>query len=147
MSESIRYTVLQQVDTQLKTIQTANGYQTNIGRNVISPVDAMSSDNLPAVLWEVDEEEASALHGSIIVLLPLMVVGVAQAGSDGPLLASEHVLADIVKCMTNPSMTLIGQIEYQSGGYGDLRNNPQSVTVTANFNLKYTITLGDPYTN
>ena len=57
MSDTIRQQIVDAVDTQLKTIAVASGYQTNVGSNVHEwRIIAFDPSTLPAIIWrDLDE--------------------------------------------------------------------------------------------
>ena len=69
MADSIRQRIVDAVDTRLKTILVANGYESNLGRSVFAWHDrelAVEVIDLPCIIWrDTDCDDSNATVGTL----------------------------------------------------------------------------------
>ena len=99
MADSIRQQIMTAIDTRLKTILTAGGYETNAGSNVYEFWDiALEEDELPAIIWRDGAEENELLVSTtqnrrLTVELTIQAVGTTAPAT------LRKIIADIEKAI------------------------------------------------
>jgi len=98
MTTPIRQQLMDAVNTQLKTILTANGYNSQLGRNVFEWREAsLEGDELPGIVYRDREEAAAVTIGAHEHRLVLEVV-VMLSGEEAPTLVRQ-MIADVITCI------------------------------------------------
>ncbi len=105
MAESIREQILQATETRLKTIHTANGYETDIGNSACRSKKSIREGELPILsIWDTDET-VGRVHGCSENSLSI-AMDVAFDFDENFSVLSNRYLADIVYCMLNNNADL-----------------------------------------
>ena len=101
--DSKRQLICNKVDTRLKTILIANGYNTDLGKNVFewrdNPID---ESELPALGWrDVSEDDSNASTGTIGYHNHVLTMEFKVATAKGKTTAQEirALLADVIKAV------------------------------------------------
>ena len=147
MSDTKRELIIQAFLDRAATITTANGYNTDMGLNTFRAISKIDPSRLPAcVVYPLSETTERIGGGAYLCTMPLRAEAVAITGITNPSVLAEKMLGDIRQAFMGSSITaLIEEITYTSGGTNDYTKN-DSVSVTANFTIKYFSTISNPYT-
>jgi hypothetical protein len=159
MSDTIREIIIQDFISRLAVITTANGYNTNIGKNVYRVRKAVDPDDLPCcVIWP-GAEKGEASYGENSCTMPIRIEGIAEFGSENKSAVSEKILGDLKKCILEPGNALaeppvgwirspdyIDSLVYAGGGTEEYPGEEgKSVGAMISVEVKYTEKIGDPY--
>jgi len=151
MSDTIRESIIASITTALADIRTASGYNTDAGRLVRRGIPITDQDQMPALSVLPLTEENEPLSGRHYLAMRFRVDGIIKYTSKNPSVVGELLLGDIIKRMTNRSLSAVhggyaDQLQYVEGGIEDYPEPGQySVAVYATFEIKYKTNLGDPY--
>ncbi len=99
MTDSVRQQIISALDTRLKAILVANGYQTNIGANVHDWLsETPSEDDLP--ILDYKDVSVSTEIGSFVDFTHEMSLIIRAAVKSGtPMVAIRQVIADVDKAI------------------------------------------------
>lgn len=140
-------------------ITVANGYNTDIGANVLRARKKVDPDEVPVAVVIPGAEKATAKYGELSCVMTMRVEGIVDFGASDPSVVSEQILGDLKKCFLAPENKLtspvsgwsrspdyIDSIGYTGGGTEEYPDDGQ-VTVGAyvSFEVSYTTKLNDPY--
>lgn len=146
MSETKRERIIQACLARAATITTANGYNTDIGLNIFRAISKIDPSRLPAcVIYPLTETVERIGGGEYLCTMPLRAEAVALTGITNPSVLAEEILGDMRKAFLGARITpLIEEIHYASGGTNDY-SHKDTVSVTANFTIKYFSKINNPY--
>ncbi len=146
MSDTKRELIIQACLARAATIITANGYNTDIGLNIFRAISKIDPTRLPAcIVYPFSETAERVGGGEYLCTMPLRAEAVALTGITNPSVLAEQMLGDMRQAfMGTPITTLLEEMAYTSGGTNDYTKN-DSVSVTANFTIKYFSTISSPY--
>jgi len=152
MSDTIREIIIQDVIARLANIRMANGYNTDIGRNVLRARKIISADDLPSCIVWPKSETAESKYGLTVCTMPVLIEGLVEFGDENPSVVSEKMLGDFIKNILSPlwsrSPDYIDSIAYVSGGTDEYPDEEDlTVGTSAIFNFAYTTAIGDPYSH
>lgn len=106
---TIREQILQLLDTELKNVTLAKGYNTNIGSTVIRGRFDVAPEEVPALVF-IPDPETSVHHSSHqINTMPVTLNGFVKFGTHNPSTEAEKILGDLITVMTSPTFTLAFQ--------------------------------------
>jgi len=110
---SIRKQIIAAIETRLADIQTANGYNTNIGSNIFRGIKIIDfSDECPATaLFPQPDELSEDEYDQNKLIMPVAVQGLVEIGSSNPSDLAENMLADLIECLTGGEWSM----SYTSG--------------------------------
>jgi hypothetical protein len=147
MSDTKRELIIQACLARATTITTANGYNTDMGLNTFRAISKIDPSRLPAcIVYPFSETAERVGGGEYLCTMPLRAEAVALTGIINPSVLAEQMLGDMRQAFMRSSITaLIEEIAYTSGGTNDYTKN-DSVSVIANFTIKYFSTISTPYT-
>jgi len=146
MSDTKRELIIQACLARAATITTANGYNTDIGLNIFRAISKIDPSRLPAcVIYPLTETAERIGGGEYLCTMPLRAEAVALTGITNPSVLAEQMLGDMRQAfMGTPITTLLEEIAYTSGSTNDYTKN-DSVSVSANFTIKYFSPISTPY--
>jgi len=146
VANTIREQIISAYKTRLAQITVANGYNTGLGANVYRGVKHVDVDAL--ILWP-QPENVTSRYGENVCAFSLRIEGVMAFGSTDPGVIQEKILGDIIKCVTDPSVTVSAlpeSVKYITGGPADQPDAKDTITgAFAEFEIKYKTLLGNPY--
>lgn len=156
MADTIRERIIQNIITGLAVVRTANGYNTDCGRNVQRAISNLDSSEIDAFVVWPGPEESVRKYGISNISMSLRVEGLAIFGEENHSVVSEKILGDIIRVMTGviddedakTRMTggLAEDIQYVTGGTEAYpENEDTAVGAAAEFAVKYQTVAGDPY--
>jgi len=152
MADTIRETIISSIVTALGSIRTSGGYNTDAGRLVRRGQWITDQDQLPALSVMPLEEENTPVPGRHDLAMRVRVDGVYKYfQQQNPSVMAEKLLGDIIKRMTNPSLTAVHggyaeKVQYSEGGVEEYPDpGHKTVAVYAIFAVNYKTNLGDPY--
>ncbi len=95
MTDSIRQKIISAIDTRLKSILIAGGYETDIGQNVWDwRAESLEEDNLPALIYRDTGTETE--FGTFTTFTHKMTVNIMVAvSSTTPMTTIRKIIADI----------------------------------------------------
>lgn len=147
---TIRYTAIKALETQLKTITIANGYNYDLGDNVFIGTPRLDpSFTEYIVIWPgVDESDETGFYSRWDFIIPTKIEAVKEVPkeSDDLELISQKMLHDVTKCLYNPGLTGIdnSNIKYIGGGIDEYPQPGETVVgVVANYEISYSTVAGD----
>jgi len=150
MADSIRERILQALETQLKTITGANGYE-----NTVLTVDRVRhiffDDELPAIgIWD-DVEETTLRHGKAHQSMTVRLDAHLDAGTLNKSVALNKMRADLKKALQSGDVTFGGISDgLYIGGFEPSYpedDKGRNVTGSMNVSIVYYETIDDPYLN
>ena len=146
MSDTKRELIIQACLVRAASITTANGYNTDMGLNTFRAISKIDPSRLPAcIVYPFSETAERVGGGEYLCTMPLRAEAVALTGITNPSVLAEQMLGDMRQAFMGTSITtLIEEIAYTSGGTNDYSKN-DSVSVIANFTIKYFSTISTPY--
>jgi len=146
VSDTKRELIIQACLVRAATITTANGYNTDMGLNAFRAIPKIDPCRLPAcIVYPLSETAERIGGGEYLCSMPLRVEGVALLGIINPSALAEQMLGDLRQAFMGTSITtLLEEIAYASGGTNDYAKN-DTISVIANFTIKYFSTISDPY--
>ena len=150
---SIREQIILAIISNLADITIANGYGTDIGKNVERAKFGLTEGELPSVVVWPQAEEANKIHGKTRITMPVKMEGLSLfTDIQNPSVICELMLGDIRKRMEAQGSTnnvadgLAESIEYSAGGTDEYPEpGHDRVGVYAVFNIMYKTVAGDPY--
>jgi len=148
MPASIRQQIIDAVETRLKTIKVANGYETDIGLNVnVWHVTDLQEPELPAIDIRDTSESIEVRGGNHICTLTIEIEAKVSGASSG--VSMRDILADIIKAVgTDPSFSGLVQetkpLQNDSFGFGKQDKTIASILMT--FEMRYLVKAFKPYT-
>lgn len=147
MSDTKRELIIQACLARATSITTANGYNTDMGLNTFRAISKIDPSRLPAcIVYPFSETAERVGGGEYLCTMPLRAEAVALTGITNPSVLAEQMLGDMRQAfMGTPISTLLEEIAYTSGGTNDYTKN-DSVSVSANFTIKYFSPISTPYT-
>lgn len=151
-TDTIRESIIQSIITGLEGIRTASGYNVDSGQNVIRARTFNDKDNLPAIGVFPLPETNAPIPGKNVLEMPVRLEASAKFGSTNASVFAEAILGDLIKRMTDPSLSDIAggyadSVQYAEGGVDDYPKAGQyTIGVYAIFNVKYKTLKGNPYT-
>ena len=151
MSDTIRERIISAIVNRCSVITVANGYNTDIGGNVLRAKVTLGKDEPPAAVVFPEPEESSRKYGKQHCVMPVRVEGTAYYGSDNPSVAAERILGDLIKCICGGTLSdvtggLADDVEYTGGGTDEYPDAGEKlIGASAVFNIKYKTVAGDPY--
>lgn len=110
--KTIREQILELIKTELAKITTANGYNTNIGLNVVRGRYDLFPAELPALVMIANQDTAEERLGHDVKSIPLVIAGfkvcqnAATDYSDRVARDAEAILGDIITCVQSPRVTI-----------------------------------------
>lgn len=163
MTDTIREQIISNgIMTVLAGTTVANGYNTDIGKNVLRAIQPGVDDLPVCVAWPGDEE-VEQVFGKNKCVMPVRVEGIvkraeygysgmAYLGETNPSVAAEKILGDLIKCLTDPATiasttnSLGDSVKYTGGGPGEYPE-PGSELAGAyvNIEISYKTLTGNPY--
>lgn len=156
--DTIRETIIKDFSSRGAVITTVNGYNTNIGANILRARNNIDPDELPVCdLWPKPETSENQ-YGVSVCTMQIKIEGIMVFGLTNPSVVSEQILGDLKKCFlahydttTSPPSgwnrsAYIDGIVYTGGGT-DQYPDEGMLTVGAYINLEvtYHTKLDDPY--
>lgn len=149
--ESIRELIIQDIDTALAELTTANGFNCNCGANRERGRRSWEDADLPCMsIFPAVEAASRSAYGMDKMVMPVRVDMLDNYTSETASVKGEKMLADVKDAIRQARATLltgyISDIQYTGGGieeYPELKT--KTVGVTASFNITYETKLGDPY--
>ena len=90
MSDTIRESILSNLVTRLAVITVANGYNTDIGGNVLRAKVTLGKDDPPAAVVFPEPEESFRKYGKQHCVMPVRVEGTVYYGSENRTVHSYH---------------------------------------------------------
>jgi hypothetical protein len=146
VSDTKRELIIQACLVRAASITTANGYNTDMGLNTFRAISKIDPSRLPAcIVYPFSETAERVGGGEYLCTMPLRAEAVALTGITNPSVLAEQMLGDMRQAFMGTQITtLIEEIAYTSGGTNDYAKN-DSVSVTANFTIKYFSTKSTPY--
>ena len=147
MSDTKRERIIKAIETRMATITIANGYNTEIGKNVFRAIPKIDPSQLPACdIFPLTETTERIGGGNYLCTMALNIVAIAKTESQNPSVLSEQILGDIRMALAGLSFSSDAEdVSYASGGTNDY-SNKETVSVTVNFIIKYFSKINDPYT-
>ena len=149
MADTIKKQIIQDILTALANILVSNGFETNLGQNVLATRKQVDPDILPFVVIWPQIEEATAVHGRSNQDFPLQIEGHAAFGAAEPWAVAEDMQGDIIKLMTSKSAKptpLADSIVYTEGGVDEYPEPGEiAIAVRVNFNIRYKTLAGNPF--
>ena len=149
MADTIRELIIQNLVTQLGTLTTANGYNTDLGQIVqrgLIPVDMVQ--NAAAVFVQPGVESGAREYGNQVLTMPVQIDAVHSLGSNNASVLGEQILGDLIACVIGGKGN-IGRIEgldYSSGGVEDYpTKEDQLLWAQISIEITYITVTGDPY--
>jgi len=135
--------------TRLESWTTDSGFNYSCGQTARRTAQNIEYDDLPAcVLWP-GSETAEQRYGQNVCEMIVKVEALVQAGTTNPSVIQEKLLGDAIKIMTDPDVeisNLIEDIAYTEGGPAGIAKPEEKVAaVFANFKIKYSTLIGNPY--
>lgn len=98
MADSKRQQIVNAIDTRLKTILIANGYETNLGQKVYEWRAAPVNENeMPCIIYRDENETIDITIGKHVHTLSISVDIIAAKAQNAA--AMRKYIADIVKCI------------------------------------------------
>jgi hypothetical protein len=146
MSDSKRELIIQACLSRAACITADNGYNTDIGQNTFRAITKIDPSRLPAcVIYPLTETAERIGGGEYLCSMPLRAEAVAMTGIVNPSVLAEQILGDLREAFLGSKITaLIEEIHYASGGTNDYASK-DTVSVTANYTIKYFSKINDPY--
>ena len=105
MADSIRKQILDAFAVRAALIRTANGYETEIGQNVLEAVKQEDPDDVPFVNVWPQPEESSRVEGRHVNIMVVRLEALIAHGGD-PVAQSEAALADMIEAFVGIRWTL-----------------------------------------
>lgn len=145
---SIRQQLIDALETRLKTIQVANGYETDIGLNVnVWHTTDFQESELPAIDIRDVSESVEVRGGNHICTLTVEVEAKVSGSTSG--VTMRDILADIIKAVgTDSTFTNLAQdtrpLQNDSFGFGKQDKSIASIQMT--FEMRYLVKAFKPYT-
>ena len=146
MADSIREQIMASFAARLAAITVANGYQTDIGDNVVRARRSFLEEDLPAISVIDGAETFDRRGGSVLVSVPIEVHVIRNTTTHGS--DCNKTLADVYQCVESwdfKTAGLIDSIEYQQGEPEYPEDGSDVLKVVSRFLLKYNLVKGDPY--
>jgi|AMWB02.1.fsa_nt_gi hypothetical protein len=146
MSDTKRELIIQACLIRTASITTANGFNTDMGLNTFRAISKIDPSRLPAcIVYPFSETAERVGGGEYLCTMPLRAESVALTGIINPSVLAEQMLGDMRQAFMGASITpIVEEIAYTSGGTNEYTKN-DSVSVTANFTIKYFSKINDPY--
>jgi len=146
MLDTRRELIIQAIIERAGTIAIDGGFNTDIGLSVFRAITKVDPTLLPAcVVFPLVETSEKIGGGEYLCSMPVKIEAITLVGSDNPSVLSELMLGDIRYAMTESSISsLIEEVVYTSGGTNDY-SRKDTVSVTAQFMIKYYSKINDPY--
>ena len=149
MADTIREQIISAVMTRLEEWSVANGFNYDCGTSIVRAIQQIEDTALPAcVLWP-QAEEVEERYGQNICIMVLKVEALADIGENNRSVVQEKLLGDLIRIMTDPTVSitdLVEEIAYTSGDPAGAEQNEDKITaVAAEFRVKYSTMLGNPY--
>lgn len=149
MADTIREQILSVYKTRLASWTTANGFNYNCGVSAKRAIQNIEPSNLPAcVLWP-KIEEVTNIYGQNGCEMKVRIEAFEEIGGVNPSVVQEKLLGDAIKIMTDPSVSVsskIDDIAYVEGGPASIAKAEEKITaIYADFIIKYSTLIGDPY--
>ena len=152
MSDTIREQIISAIETKLADITVANGYNTDIGKEVLRARKNVDPDSLPAVvIWPLPEI-VERKSGKYICTMRTRLEGLMKFEENNPSVISEQILGDLIALMADPAKRstltagLADDVFYSEGGTDDYPEEKDiSVGASAIFAVIYKIKIGNPY--
>ena len=147
MSDTKRERIIKAIETRMATITIANGYNTEIGKNVFRAIPKIDPSQLPACdIFPLTETTERIGGGNYLCTMSLNIVAIAKTESQNPSVLSEQILGDIRMALAGLSFSSEAEdVSYASGGTNDY-SNKDTVSITVNLIIKYFSKINDPYT-
>ncbi len=149
MADTIRELILQDIVTQLGSLNTANGYNTNCGQNVLRGTTEIPLQDLPASVVLPGEESGAHEYGDQLLTMPLEIHGLHKRGDLNISVLGEQMLGDLISCLVGGQSNIgyIDRLHYSGGGIEEYPGpEDQALSVRASIEVEYTTLIGDPYT-
>jgi len=150
-TDTIREQIIASIVTEVADIRTSAGYNVDLGSTVKRARALHDKDKLPSVAVFPQVEENVPLPGKNNMAMIIRIEGLAKFGTENPSVVAEAMLGDIIKRMTDPSLTdvcggLAESVQYTEGGLDDYPAEGQyTVGVYAIFKVNYKTKIGNPY--
>lgn len=146
MADSKRQIILNAIDTALKTIKIANGYETDLGNNIFEwREEPLQESELPAAIWRDTDEPVEFTIGAhehkLTVEIELYAVGPTS-----PTILRK-LIADVVK-LVGANLTWSGNAEDTKPQTEDIKTEKESRRIAGalvKFEVIYTTNRFDPY--
>ena len=152
MPSTIRELIIEDVITQLATIRIANGFNTDIGQNVVRVI-AIDPHALPAVIVTPQPDSVdTALCGVLTMDFTVNLSAICPIDPmENMSVTHEKMLGDLITCLTARTSSglfspRIDSIDYKSGGTNDYPEKNEFIGCPASFEIKYNVLAGNPYT-
>ena len=151
MSDTIRERIISNLAARLSVITVANGYNTDIGGNVLRAKVTLGKDEPPAAVAFPETEESLRKYGKQHCVMPVRVEGTTYYGTDNPSVVAERILGDVIRCICGGTLVevtggLADDVEYTGGGTDEYPDAGEKlIGASAVFNIKYKTLAGDPY--
>ena len=147
MSDTKRERIIKAIHTRLSTVTIANGYNTEIGKNVFRAIPKIDPSQMPACdIFPLTETTERIGGGNYLCTMALNIVAIAKTESQNASILSEQILGDIRMAIADLSFSSDAEdVSYTSGGTNDY-SNKDTVSITVNFMIKYFSKINDPYT-
>ena len=106
MANTIREQIILAVLARVAEIQTANGYNTDCGTEVLRMKKLVDPDDLPLVIVWPGPEEKTKQYGKVVYSMPVKIECIKAFGSINPSVVSESMLGDVIENILGIEYTL-----------------------------------------
>lgn len=145
---SVRQQIVDAVETRLKTIKTANGYETDIGLNVnVWHTTDFQETELPAIDIRDVSEVMEVRGGNHICTLTVEIEAKVSGSASG--VTMRDILADIIKAVGTDSTfsNLVQETRpLQNDSFGFGKNDKLIASILMTFEMRYLVKAFKPYT-
>lgn len=145
---SVRQQIIDAVETRLKTIKTANGYETDIGLNVnVWHTTDFQETELPAIDIRDVSEVMEVRGGNHICTLTVEIEAKVSGSASG--VTMRDILADIIKAVGTDSTfsNLVQETRpLQNDSFGFGKNDKLIASILMTFEMRYLVKAFKPYT-
>ena len=145
---SVRQSIVNAVETRLKTIKTANGYETDIGSNInVWQVVDFQETELPAIDIRDTAESVEVRGGNHVCTLTVEIEAKVSGATSGVVM--RDILADIIKAVGTDS-TFSGLVQdsrpLQNESFGFGKRDKTIASILMTFEMRYLVKAFQPYT-
>lgn len=152
MTDTIREQIIGKFIDRAAFLTVANGYNSDMGRNVLRAVRDLGESDLPClVVWPLPEESEQR-YGKDYITMQMRLGSFVAHGDQNSSAVAEQILGDLRKCFIDPAIFasayggLVDDIEYTSGGTDAFAQAGEEVTGNnIVLSVKYHTLTGNPY--
>lgn len=151
MTDSIEEKIISAIVSALAAIKVSSGYNTDAGMSIKRGLKLTDKDQLPGLSVMPGTESNNPIPGKNQLTLRVRIEGLQKYMSQNPSSLAIALKADIIKRMTNPSLTsadggYADKVQYAEGGVEDYPEPGQyTIACYAAFDIVYKTKLGNPY--